>query len=176
MIYKSISSRTSDILIPLFVALVRPNLEYANPVWCPFKRKYIDHIEKVQRQFTKKIYGMHKLTYTERLRELNLPSLEFRRVRGDMIETYKIINNVYDPITSQSLFKINDANTRSNSFKLHKPRFNNNNYKYFFTNRIVNTWNSLPEDVVKAESVNTFKNKLDKYWGDLKYCINFTKE
>ena len=93
-----------------------------------------------------------------------------------MIETYKIINNVYDPITTKSLFKINDANTRSNSFKLHKPRFNNNNYKYFFTNRIVNTWNSLPEDVVKAESVNTFKNKLDKYWGDLKYCINFTKE
>ena len=103
MIYKSISSRTSDILIPLFVALVRPNLEYANPVWCPFKRKYIDHIEKVQRQFTKKIYGMHKLTYTERLRELNLPSLEFRREREDMIETYKIINNVYGPITTQSL-------------------------------------------------------------------------
>ena len=54
MIFKSISSRTSDILVPLFIALVRPNLEYANPVWSPFKRKFIDHIEKVQRQFTKK--------------------------------------------------------------------------------------------------------------------------
>ena len=58
MIFKSISSRTSDILVPLFVALVRPNLEYANPVWGPLKRKCIDHIEKVQRQFTKETYGM----------------------------------------------------------------------------------------------------------------------
>ena len=176
MIFKSISSRTSDILVPLFVALVRPNLEYANPVWCPFKRKFIDHIEKVQRQFTKRIYGLHKLTYSERLMELNLPSLEFRRARGDMIETYKILNNVYDPITTKSLFTVNTASTRTHSFKLHKPRFNTNNFKYFFTNRVVNTWNSLPADVVKAECLNSFKNKLDKYWGDLKYCTNFMKE
>ena len=176
MIFKSISSRTSDILVPLFVALVRPNLEYANPVWCPFKRKFIDHIEKVQRQFTKRIYGLHKLTYSERLMELNLPSLEFRRARGDMIETYKILNNIFDPITTKSLFTVNTASTRTHSFKLHKPRFNTNNFKYFFTNRVVNTWNSLPADVVKAECLNSFKNKLDKYWGDLKYCTNFMKE
>ena len=176
MIFKSISSRTSDILVPLFIALVRPNLEYANPVWSPFKRKFIDHIEKVQRQFTKKIYGLHKLSYEERLRELDLPSLEFRRIRGDMIETYKILTNIYDPITTKSLLTVNKASTRSHSLKILKPRFNTNSFKYFFTNRVVNTWNSLPMDIVKAESVNSFKNRLDKHWGALKYCTNFMKE
>ena len=106
MIFKSISSRTSDILVPLFIALVRPNLEYANPVWSPFKRKFIDHIEKVQRQFTKKIYGLHKLSYEERLRELDLPSLEFRRIRGDMIEVYTILHEKYDIITTPTLFSL----------------------------------------------------------------------
>ncbi|MCP3853075.1 MAG: hypothetical protein GY694_23025, partial [Gammaproteobacteria bacterium] len=127
MILRNISSRTSNILVPLFVALVRPNLEYANPVWCPFKRKYIDHIEKVQRQFTKRISGLNKLSYNQRLKELNLPSLEFRRLRGDMIETYKILTNTYDPITTKTLMHVvTNTKTRTHTFKLQKDRFKTN--------------------------------------------------
>ena len=79
-------------------------------------------------------------------------------------------------MTTKSLFTVNTASFRSHSFKLHKPQFNTNNFKYFFNNRVVNTWNSLPADIVKAEFLNSFMNKLDKYWGDLKYCTNFMKE
>ena len=67
--------------------------------------------------------------------------------------------------------------TKSHSFKLHKEsNFNTNKFKYFFTNIIINRWNGLPEHVVTAESLNVFKNKLDKHWEHLKFCTNFTNE
>ena len=69
----------------------------------PWKIKYIDSIENVQRRATKQIPGFKNLSYEERLRRLKLPSLKFRRIRGDMIETYKILCNIYDPDVSPNL-------------------------------------------------------------------------
>ena len=63
-------------MIPLYKALVRPIIEYANPVWSPYSREYIDLIEKVQHYFTKRIIGMMDLDYESRLKSLKLPSLE----------------------------------------------------------------------------------------------------
>ena len=170
MIFRAITSRSSDILIPLYVALVRPNLEYANVVWCPYLKKDIQRLENVQRHFTKKVSGLSKLSYTERLRMLNLPSLEYRRLRGDLIETFKILNNIYDPLTTHNLFCIDtDKRTRSHPFKLHKTRFNTTKFQHFFTNRIINTWNSLPKHVVTSDSLNTFKNKVDLHFHSYKF-------
>jgi len=73
----------------LYVTLVRPHLEYCQPVWSPFLRKHINEIEKVQMRTTKNIDGFGELTYEERLRRLDLPTLVHRRKRGDMIEVYK---------------------------------------------------------------------------------------
>ena len=92
-------------MIPLFKSLVRPILEYANVVWSPHLRKHIDNIESVQRNFTKRIIGMKDLDYHERLKILKIPSLEFRRFRGDLIEMYKICHKLYDPITTNELFE-----------------------------------------------------------------------
>ena len=169
MILRSITGRTSDILIPLFIGLVRPVLEYANPVWSPMYKKDIIRVESVQRHFTKRISGLNHLSYHERLRALNIPSLEYRRSRGDMIETYKIVHNIYDKLTTKTLFKKNDCITRTNSKKLFKPHCVTKKFQHFFSNRIINTWNSLPERIVNAESLNVFKNTLDRYWGDLKF-------
>ena len=119
MILRNINGRTYDILVPLFVGLVRPILEYANPVWSPIYRKDIDMIEKVQRNFTKRVSGLNRLTYSERLRRLDLPSLEFRRARGDMVETFKIMKGMYDESTTKTLVIRN-----SNSI----TRNNNNNH------------------------------------------------
>lgn len=102
---------------------------------------------------------------------LNLPSLEFRRVRGDMIECFKLTHDIYDPLTTSSLTNLNSNSiTRSHPFKLKKPSVNTNRYQKFFTNRIINHWNNLPHIVVTADTVNTFKNRLDKYWGNYKFC------
>ena len=132
MILRAITSRSSDILIPLYIALVRPNLEYANVVWSPYLKKDKQRLENVQRHFTKRISGLSTLSYTDRLRILNLPSLEYRRLRGDLIEAYKITNNIYDPFTTHNLFCfVTDKRTRSHPFKMHKTRFNTTKYQHF---------------------------------------------
>ena len=102
LLLRNITHKTPYILVPLFKSLVRPILEYANTVWSPYLRKHIDAIEKVQRNFTKRVFGMYEIEYCQRLEKLGLPSLEYRRVRGDLIETYKILQDIYDPRTVYS--------------------------------------------------------------------------
>ena len=171
MIYKSIVSRSREILLPLYIALVRPNLEYGNVIWSPHKKKDKMFIEKVQRHFTKRISGLSKLNYEDRLKELNLPSLAYRRIRGDLIETYKIVHGCYDPLTTNNLFEINkDNRTRSHSYKITKPRFKTTVFQHFFTNRVINAWNNLSQDVVSAGTLNTFKNKLDTCLHHYRFC------
>ena len=82
---------------------MRTHLDYASSVWAPYKKKYIDTIESVQKRATKQIPGFNNLSYPERLKKLKLPTIAYRRIRGDMIETYKIINEKYDPEASSFL-------------------------------------------------------------------------
>ena len=77
--------------IPLYKTLVRTHLDYASSVWFPHKAKHIEMIEGVQRRATKQIPGLSDLSYEQRLRKLKLPTLKYRRHRGDMIEIYKIV-------------------------------------------------------------------------------------
>ena len=87
----------------LFTSLVRPHLEYGNVVWYPYLQRDIELLESVQHRATRLVPGLAKLTYEDRLRRLNLPSLVYRRHRGDMIETYKYMNGVYHVDSSQLL-------------------------------------------------------------------------
>ena len=166
--------KSPDIMVPLFKSLVRPILEYGNAVWAPYKVKDKNQIESVQRHFTKVIIGMKDLDYSQRLEQLNLPSLEFRRLRGDMIEVYKILHEKYDPETTSTLLTLTSSNssTRSNDFKLVKIRPNTDRFKYFFTNRVVNPWNNLPKEIVNASNVNTFKNHIDLHFSEILYQTN----
>ena len=137
------------------------------------RKKHINEIEKVQRQFTKHIKGLKKLSYTDRLSTLKLPSLEFRRLRGDFIEVYKILHGIYDPLTTDSLLTLDlNLRTRSNTLKLKKKRTNFQPYQLFFTNRVTSNWNRLSKDIVCAESLNIFKNKLDAKFKDLMFTTN----
>ena len=70
----------------LYKALVRSHLEYAQTVWSPYKVKSVEALEGVQRRATKILPGFHNLTYKERLQRLKLPTLVYRRARGDIIE------------------------------------------------------------------------------------------
>ena len=82
MVSRNITFKTSDILIPLFKAVIRPILEYANRIWSPQKKKHIDYFEEIQRSLTKCIIGLKDIDYEHSFIKLRLPSLEFRRVRG----------------------------------------------------------------------------------------------
>ena len=103
------------------------------------------------------------LPYEDRLKILNLPSLCYRRVRGDMIEVFKITHNFYDSQVTKSFFQFADSITRSNGYKITKVQCNTTAFQHFFTNRVVNCWNSLPRHVVNVDTINAFKNSLDRH-------------
>jgi len=87
-------------------AMVRPHLEYANYVWCPYKKGEIEIIEKAQKRATKLIISLKKLSWVERLKQLQLPTLKYRCLRGDMIDVFKIVHNYYDSEVAVKLILI----------------------------------------------------------------------
>ena len=104
----------------LYKAMVRPHLEYANYVWCPYKKGDIEIIEKVQKRAAKLIIFLKKLSYFETLKQLQLPTLKYRRLGGDMIEVFNIIHNYYDSEAAEKL-NFNTLNTTTgNMYKLQK--------------------------------------------------------
>ena len=148
----------------LFTTLVRPHVEYGAPIWQPHLKMDIKAIEKVQKRATKQISSLRNLTYTERLKRLNLPTLRFRRLRGDMIEVYKMLHHIYDSSLPPLLEPVTDSNTRGHSLKLRKTRTTKSIRHHYFSNRIVNNWSSLPESIISAPSLNSFKARIDKHW------------
>ena len=72
----------------LYKSLVRTHIEHAVSLWCPYKKGDIEEIEKIQKRATKLIISLKKLPYKERLLKLKLPTLKYRRMRGDMIEVF----------------------------------------------------------------------------------------
>jgi len=100
--------------------MVRPHLEYANAVWCPYKKGDIELVEKVQKRATKLIISLKHLTYTERLKQLQLPTLKYRRLRGDMIEVFKMVHKYYDINAAVKLNFNMFSTTRGNKYKLQK--------------------------------------------------------
>ena len=158
----------------LYKAIVRPHLEYAATIWNPCKKGYIDDLEKVQRRATKLLQNISHLSYPERLAALNLPTLVYRRIRGDMIETFKILSNIYDSRVTNFLSKSKFSTTRCHNFKLFVQHANFNIIKWFFSIRIVDIWNRLPSNVVNASNVMCFEKRLDKCWAGLR--IKFDHE
>ena len=155
--------KSKDIILPLYKSLVRPHLEYAVQFWSPYLNKDIELLERVQRRATKMIPSMRNMTYENRLQMLRLPTLESRRLRGEMIEVFKILKG-FDNVDSRQFFKLSDIGiTRNNGLKLQVKRFRTNIAKNFFTYKVINHWNRLPQEVVDAQSINTFKNRLDRY-------------
>jgi hypothetical protein len=154
--------------ILLYKALVRPHLEYAVCIWHSRWTKDIERLEKVQRRATKQVPGLRDLSYPERLQLLQLPSLEYRRLRGDMIETFKIINQIYD-INPSDFFTLSTSSTRGHSKKILRPSIKTAHREATFSYRTntcitISSWNSLPDSVVTSKNTLEFKTRLDAHW------------
>ena len=164
MINRTMVHKTRRNMVALYNAFVRPHLEYAVQFWSPYLRKDITKLEKVQRRATKLIPALRNKSYEDRLADLKLFSLEKRRVRNDMIEVWKIITG-HENIDRNSLFELEENGiTRNNGYKIVGKRFQSEIAKNWFTYRVVNEWNRLPNLVVGSKSLVTFKKRLDDHY------------
>ena len=158
----------------LYVSLIRPILEYGNVVWSPKLMKHVHDLERTQRRVTKLIPNLKDKSYEERLKALKLPTLAYRRLRGDVIETYKYTHSIYK--VEVLPFKLdNDTSRRNNGYKILKERYKNACRQNYYGNRVVNGWNALPSEVVQAPSLNSFKSRIDRHWKDYKF-VTETKD
>ena len=158
---RAVICRDMSVMLNIYRSLIRPHLEYCVQLWAPVPRygnwKKIMDLEGVQAKFTRLIKGIGLMTYEERLSQLSLTTLLERRARGDLIETFKIINGLanygkdFFTVSNKSSNIVIGINT-------------NNRYKHdFLSRRVVKYWNKLPSNVKYSNSVATFKSRLEAF-------------
>ena len=165
-------SRDNETLVRAFRTYILPLLEYNSSIWSPHLIKDIRLIESVQRRFTKRLSKLSGKSYCERLNILHLERLDVRRLRADLILTYKILFGL-------TVIKANDyftfsayTATRGHRYKLCQTKFYTDTRKFTFNNRIVPIWNRLPMST-DFSSLQKFKQVLTAEWL-VSFCIEIS--
>ena len=147
----------------MYKTYARPYLDYASIIYSPHHLQLIDAVERVQRNFTKRLYGLRPFSYVERLRALDLESFELRRIRNDLVTLYKLLHGRIASSVSKA-FKCNNVlGTRGHAFRLVKNRFRLDIKKHFFTCRVIDIRNNLDNDIVCASTLSQFICKLNNF-------------
>ena len=134
MMRRHVECKSHEIITQMYNSYVRPILEHCAEFWCPHTVQDIDMLETVQEWATKMIPGFRLHSYQDRLATLNMFSLRRWRLRGDMIEVYKMLNRL-DRVEFDRLFVRDMSNTRGHSCKLFKNMFHTQIRQKFFTQR-----------------------------------------
>ena len=162
MLKHTFLSRDVETWTSLYRTYIRPHLEFAISAWSPFLRRDITVLEKVQRRVTRLPKPLKGVEYSERLERMGLTTLETRRQRGDLIQMFKIVRGA-DNVTwhREPLWSQPRETKRS---QLRREIVSSCQQRHhFFTNRIANKWNELPDEIIESGTVEVFKSNLDKF-------------
>jgi hypothetical protein len=165
-IQRSFHFRDRHTNVKLYVQYVRPHLEFAAPAWAPWTEGDKAVLEKVQERAIRAVSGLHSRDYHDRLRELKLQSLASRRLEADMVLTHKIISDSDTKFSEQWFEKAAGRRpTRQNRGRdnLVPKRGNHEFRRGFFSLRVVENWNHLPDSVKEATSAGAFKNRYRQH-------------
>jgi hypothetical protein len=159
--------RDRHTFVNLYKQYVRPHIEFAVQAWSPWTQQDKEALETVQKRAVSMVSGLSGGTYEEKLRELGLTTLEERRHQADMVQVYKIVTGK-DGVNRESWFKMAaeaPVQTRQAAglMNLVKPRARLEMRANFFSVRVCDSWNGVPDDIKMARSTGQFKHLYKKY-------------
>ena len=170
---RGVGYRDKKVFINLFKTYVRPHLEYCSASWSPWTLGDIEVLEAVQRRAVKAVTNVKAKSYEDKLSELGLDSLLVRRKRGDLIQMYKVCSGKLD-VKPEIWFTMCDqrngaVTTRRQGglWNVVPPAWNGEIRTNFWSVRVCEDWNNLPDNVKQAKTEDCFKNRLDELrgWG-----------
>ena len=161
-ISRSFYYKDKEIFVRLYKAYVRPHLDFAVQAWSPWTQADKEVLERVQKRMVRQVSGLRGHEYRERLQELGLTTLEERRHQADMNMVYKILNGKEDMVVEE-LFRMaatGERQTRRNAgyMNLFVTHGRLDTRANFFSVRVCESWNRIPEDIKRLRTVDSFKH------------------
>ena len=161
--------RKRKFMTTLFISHIRPLMDFAAPLWNVGYLADMRSLERVQKSWVMQTEGMAGMQYEDCLKQLGVYSVYGRLLRCDLIKIWQAFHARNDVGLAGLLDVQTHGATRNNGFKLAIPRCRTELRRRFWSVRCVQRWNSLPSEVVQAETLECFKGRMEKYVGDSFY-------